>query len=258
MMVQSTGTLEDFMAAGTNKLRVSFMNIIPSAVVTQALASAGADAIVIDQEHAPIGPENLHAMIASTAGTKCLPFVRVTNRDEAMVKLALDFGAAGIVFPLTSTAEEAAECVAMTRYPPLGRRAFGTFVAHSRWGQSFEESLTQLSNTARCNLLIETKAAIENIDAICAVPGISTLVLAGFDLSVDLGCPGRFDAPEFLAAVEKFERAATAANVPMSTAALTQEQVKSAAARGYSGVLLGFDILMLKNAAATAISWLDS
>jgi 4-hydroxy-2-oxoheptanedioate aldolase len=245
------------MVTNTRRLRATFFNIIPSPVVTQALASAGADAIVIDQEHAPVGPENLHAMIASTAGTNCTPLVRVTKRDAGMVKLALDFGAAGIVFPLTSTAEEAAECVAMTRYPPHGRRGFGTFVGHSRWGQTFEQSLTQLSNTARCNLLIETKAAIENIDAICAVPGISALVLARFDLSVDLGCPGRFDAPEFLAAVEKFERAATAANIPMSTFAFTHEQVKLAAARGYWSVLLGFDILMLKNAATTAIGWLD-
>ncbi len=246
------------MAANARKIRATFFNIIPSAVVTQALASAGADAVVIDQEHAPVGPENLHAMIAATAGTNCSPLVRVAKRDEAMVKLALDLGAAGIVFPLTNTAEEAAECVAMTRYPPHGRRGFGPFVGHSRWGQTFEESLTRLSNTARCNLLVETKAAIENIDAICAVPGISALALAGFDLSVDLGCPGRFDAPEFLAAVEKFERATTAANIPRSTFAFTQEQVTSAAARGYSSVLLGFDILMLKNAATTAMGWLDN
>ena len=90
------------------------------------------------------------------------------------------------------------------------------------------------------------------------MPGISALILARFDLSVDLGCPGRYDAPEFLAAVEKFERATSAAKMPKSTVALTHEQVKSAAARGYSTVMLGFDILMLKNAAATAISWLDS
>ena len=245
------------MVTNTRRLRATFFNIIPSPVVTQALASAGADAIVIDQEHAPVGPENLHAMIASTAGTNCLPLVRVTKRDEGMVKLALDFGAAGIVFPLTNTAEEAAECVAMTRYPPHGRRGFGTFVGHSRWGQTFEESLTQLSNTARCNLLIETRSAINNIDAICAVPGISALALASFDLSVDLGCPGRFDAPEFLAAVEKFERATTAANIARSTFAFTREEVESAAARGYSSVLLGFDILMLKSAATAAISWLE-
>ena len=119
------------------KIRTTFICTIPSAVVTQALAQAGADAVVIDQEHGAIGPEHLHAMIASTAGTKCRPIVRVGRRDEAMVKLALDMGAAGIAFPLVNTAQEAAECVAMTRYPPRGMRGFGPFIGHSRWGVSF-------------------------------------------------------------------------------------------------------------------------
>jgi 4-hydroxy-2-oxoheptanedioate aldolase len=239
------------------KPRLSFINIIPSPVVTQALASAGADAIVIDQEHAPVGPESLHAMIASTAGTKCLPFVRVTKRDEAMVKLALDFGAAGIVFPLVSSAEEAADCVAMTKYPPEGRRGFGPFVAHSRWGVPFDEYLAKIGNTARCNILIETREAIQNIEAICAVPGISTLILAGLDLSVNLGCPGRFDDPKFLEAVERFEKATTAAGVPKGTQAQTEEQARAAVARGYLSIGLGFDILLLKRAATTALGWLD-
>jgi 2-keto-3-deoxy-L-rhamnonate aldolase RhmA len=44
-----------------------YLCVIPSAVVTQALAAAGADWLVIDQEHGPTGMENLHAMIAATA-----------------------------------------------------------------------------------------------------------------------------------------------------------------------------------------------
>jgi hypothetical protein len=43
--------------------------------------------------------------------------------------------------------------------------------------------------------------------------------------------------------------------VPKSTVALTKEQVQSALARGYATVMMSFDILMLKNAATTAISW---
>src|SRR5436305_6504604 len=120
----------------TAKIRTSFICTIPSAVVTQAIAQAGADTVVIDQEHGAIGPETLHAMIASTAGTTCRPVVRVGKRDEATVRLALDLGAAGIVFPLVSTAQEASDCVAMLRYPPRGRRGFGPFIAHSRWGVS--------------------------------------------------------------------------------------------------------------------------
>ena len=74
----------------------AFVNLIPSPVVTQALAAAGADVVLIDQEHGPIGPENLHAMIASTAGSPCSPWVRVPGCDEACVKSALDAGAEGI------------------------------------------------------------------------------------------------------------------------------------------------------------------
>jgi 4-hydroxy-2-oxoheptanedioate aldolase len=51
----------------------AFVNLIPSAVVTQALAAAGADVVLIDTEHGPVGPESLHAMVASTAGTACSP-----------------------------------------------------------------------------------------------------------------------------------------------------------------------------------------
>jgi 4-hydroxy-2-oxoheptanedioate aldolase len=48
---------------------------------------------------------------------------------------------------------------------------------------------------------LSEKAAALGSDAVCAVLGISTLALADLDLSFDLGCPGRFDAPEILEAV---------------------------------------------------------
>ena len=105
--------------------------------------------------------------------------------------------------------------------------------------------------------MVETKAAVQNIEAICAVPGISTLILAGLDLSVNLGCPGRFDDPMFLGAVEQFEKATAAAGVPKGTLAQTEEQARAAVARGYSSIGLGFDILLLKKAATAAIGWFD-
>jgi 2-keto-3-deoxy-L-rhamnonate aldolase RhmA len=79
---------------------------------------------------------------------------------------------------------------------------------HSRWGVSFQDYLPKVGGTVVCNILIETKAAIDNIEAICAVEGISVLVLAPFDLSVELGCPHQFDNPIFLKA-EANIRAAT-------------------------------------------------
>ena len=77
-----------------------YLNLIPSPVATQALAAAGADVVVIDQEHGPIGAESVHAMVAATAGTQCSPWARVPSVDEPATKSALDAGAEGILFPL--------------------------------------------------------------------------------------------------------------------------------------------------------------
>ena len=61
-----------------------YVATIPSAVSVQAMAAAGADWVVIDQEHGAVGPESLHAMITATAGTRCAPLVRVPRCDEAL------------------------------------------------------------------------------------------------------------------------------------------------------------------------------
>ena len=52
-------------------------------------------------------------MIASTAGTDCAPLVRVAEKRPEYVKIALDMGAEGIMFPLIHNAQEAKECVSM-------------------------------------------------------------------------------------------------------------------------------------------------
>ena len=72
-----------------------------------------------------------------------------------------------------------------------------------------------------CMLLIETVEAVENIEAICAVPGVDCIVLAPFDLSTALGISGQIDHPKMKAASSKIEAAAHAAAMPLGGAALT-------------------------------------
>ncbi len=232
-----------------------FVATIPSAVSVQAMAAAGADFLVIDQEHGAVGPESLHAMIAATAGTRCAPLVRVPRRDEAWVKPALDLGAEGVVFPMVRTADDAAECVALTRYPPRGRRGWGPFVAHARWGVGLFDYLPRRGDEAVCMLLIETRAAVENIEAICKVEGVDCLVIAQFDLSTELGVSGRFDAPEFRDAVAHAERVILEAGIPLGAAALTREQTQAIVGRGYRLPVHGFDVLMLGDLVRQATEW---
>ncbi len=233
-----------------------YLCTIPSPVVTQAIAATGVDWVVIDQEHAPIGMESLHAMIAATAGTACSPWVRVARRDEAHVKPALDVGAEGIMFPLVRTASEAAECVSLTRYPPRGQRGWGPFIAHSRWDVELFDYYAKRGPEIVCGLLIETKAAIDNLEEICRVEGIDYMVLATFDLSTDLGVSGKFDAPVLVDAVKHAERVILEAGIALGTAAFTKEQTQAQIKRGYRILVHGFDVLMLKQHAKDAMSWI--
>jgi 4-hydroxy-2-oxoheptanedioate aldolase len=232
-----------------------YASLIPSPVVTQALAAAGADVVMIDQEHGPIGPESMHAMVAATAGTACSPWVRVPGCDEGCVKAALDAGAEGIVFPLVTTAESAADCVALTRYPPKGRRGWGPFVAHSRWGVDLFDYLGQRGGETVCALLIETRAAIDNIEEICQVEGIGCRTIAPFDLSTELGVSGQLNAPELVQAVAYAERVILESGIPLAGAALTQEQTHSLVKKGYRLLWHAFDVLLLKQFVRQAAEW---
>jgi 4-hydroxy-2-oxoheptanedioate aldolase len=231
------------------------MSVIPAAVAAQAVAAAGADFIVVDREHGPIGRETMHAMIAATAGTDCAALVRVPAVDETEVKVALDAGAEGIVYPLVRSAEDVKRCVAYMSYPLDGSRGWGPFVAHSRFGTSLAEYSRAVAPHLTCCVLIETAEAVENIDAILAVPGLDLVVLAPFDLSTVLGVEGRYDAPVFVEAVARVELAVAGTTVPLGGVALTHEQSTLLAARGYRLLLNGFDVLMLKERTAAFKTW---
>lgn len=231
----------------------ALINVIPSAVVTQAIAAAGMDLVMIDREHGPSDRETMHAMIAAAAGTGCSAFVRVPAIAEAEVKAALDAGAEGIVYPLVRSAADAARCVSYMRYPPAGVRGWEPFVAHSRFKTSLPDYAPEVASRLTCCLLIETVEAVENIDEILRVPGVA--VVAQFDLSTNLDAPGQFDTPECRDAVSRIESAASGHGTPLGAAALTPEQTSSLITKGYRVFFHGFDVLMLKAQMAGFHGW---
>ena len=226
---------------------------IPSAVAAQAVAAAGADFVVIDREHGPIGREAMHAMIAAAAGAGAAALVRVPSVSEDEAKVALDAGADGVVFPLIRTREDAERAVAAVRYPPEGTRGWGPFVAHARHGVPIAEHLARVGPEAVCVVLLETAEAVEHADEILSVEGIDVAFVAPFDLSTALGVHGRFDAPELVQAIETLEAAARRHSVPLGGAALTEEATRALLGRGHTFLVQGIDVLMLADSTRAAL-----
>ena len=56
--------------------------ILPSASLTNVIASAGMDFVILDTEHGSINHETLENMIRAAESEDCCPIVRVGKADE--------------------------------------------------------------------------------------------------------------------------------------------------------------------------------
>lgn len=78
----------------------------------------------------------------------------------------------GIVVPQVNTAEEAMSVVAYSKFPPQGFRGQGSPFAAIAHNVDISTYIKTANETLITCLQIETKAGVDNVDAICAVPGV--------------------------------------------------------------------------------------
>ena len=164
--------------------------------IARIAASCGYHWLFIDLEHGATSLEIASQICVAALDAGIAPFVRVPENSPGWIGRALDGGAIGIVVPHIDSAADAKRAVDAARYPPIGFRSlsgllpqFGYRALPAREQMAQSEALTFLVG------IIETKEAIEQIDAIAAVPGVDALQVGTSDLSVSLGVPGELDHP---------------------------------------------------------------
>jgi 4-hydroxy-2-oxoheptanedioate aldolase len=88
--------------------------------------------------------------------------------------------------PLLRTAQEAKDLVKASKFPPLGRRGFGSPFAMERFNPnpSMTEYLQQANDSLLTMVQIETQEALDSVEEIAAVDGIDVLFIGPFDLGM--------------------------------------------------------------------------
>lgn len=74
--------------------------------------------------------------------------------------------------PQINTVEDARAVVAASKFPPVGFRGQGSAFASLALGLDVPTYLKTANETLITCLQIETKQGLENVDAICACPGV--------------------------------------------------------------------------------------
>jgi 2-keto-3-deoxy-L-rhamnonate aldolase RhmA len=164
----------------------------PSASLTEFVAGLGFDGVFIDCEHGMATIERVQEMCRAARSVGVQSIVRPESDASWQITRYLDAGAGGIMVPHIDTAEAARQVVETVRYARHRDHADKVVIA-----------------------MIESLAAIDNLDAILAVEGVDVFFVGPGDLSQSMGMPGQMLHPDVKALVKKIaERIRAAGKVP--------------------------------------------
>jgi 2-keto-3-deoxy-L-rhamnonate aldolase RhmA len=230
----------------------TFLNL-GSPLAAEACALAGYDWLLVDLEHGATDEGALAGQVLAAEAHQLPMLVRVETRERIRVGKALDLGAAGVMFPRLAALSEVQESVAHLRYPPSGDRGVAAYTRSGGFGRH-PEALKSANDLVVGIVQVETAALLGELDEVASVDGLDAIFVGPSDLSYALGGPGRLDAPEFLHALERVVKVASAAGVAAGVMTYSPEAAHQYIERGFTLVAVGSDSGMLARAAAESVA----
>jgi 4-hydroxy-2-oxoheptanedioate aldolase len=182
-------------ALKAGKAPLGLWSTLSSSYTVELIAGAGFDWILLDTEHSPSDLENLLTQLQAAAPYATHPVVRIPWNDMVTIKRVLDIGAQSLLVPYVSTAEEARNAVAYTRYPPAGVRGVAGTTRATRFGRV--KDYAKRAQEEICLLVqVETQHALDNIEAISGIDGVDGVFIGPADLHASLGYAGEIANPK--------------------------------------------------------------
>lgn len=172
--------------------------------VMQLLANAGFDYAIIDNEHGAFSVETIADLSRVARLLGVTPLVRVPDLAYPYLAQSLDGGAQGIMLPRVTSVEQVHAALDILKYPPVGKRGCAMSRGHTGFRSGpVGENMEHANQASMLLVQVETVEAVEQVDALAAVPGVDVLFVGPNDLSIALGVPGQMDAPIVTQAIDQ-------------------------------------------------------
>jgi len=229
---------------------------LASPIAAETIAREGFSAVVLDQQHGLWDTASIITGVGALHHANATPVVRVPLGDFAFVSRALDFGAEAIIAPMINTAADARQFAAVAKYPPLGERSWGPQRAMTLQGRNVPVDYLREANVGTLTLaMIETAAALGNVEAIAATPGIDALFVGPYDLSTALSGGKAQDvrAPELERAIDQISAAAKKAGKILGIYCRDAERALAMSRRGFRFITIGSDQGFLRDGTAAQL-----
>jgi 4-hydroxy-2-oxoheptanedioate aldolase len=216
-------------------------SVLGDPAAAETLAGQGLDFVLIDLQHGLATLDRLVAHLTAVESAGALALVRVADQSASSVGQVLDRGAAAVVVPQVDNADQARAVAAACQYPPRGGRSFGPVRA----------GRPPAFAPGACLAMIESARAVQAVDEIAAVPGLSGLFVGPTDLAIDLGLGPDYDVsqPRHDAAVTAVLAACRRHGLVAGVQTPSAEVARRRLAQGFDLVSVRSDRALLSTAA---------
>lgn len=215
----------------------------------ESMPEGALDFVIVTPEHTALDlAEFLPIKYAlASRGIACL--ARTHSRDPDDISKVCDTFD-GVVVPYVEDVEQARRLAAAAVYRPLKGAALDRLIASGEWPS---EATRRYITEERCANtvfvpMIESVKAVEDLEAICAIPGVHALFVGPNDLTVSMGIPNEYDHPDLVAALQRIIDVGNASHIPAGCWFGDPAQALRTIRQGSRFVVFSNDGLMLKGA----------
>ena len=240
--------LQEKLIRGEAVFGTFFQHAIAPAIV-DFLPDGALDFVIVSAEHNGLDlAEFLPIRYAlASKGIACL--ARIHSRDPDDVSKACD-SFDGVVVPYVEDVEHAKRLAAAAVYRPLKGKALEQVLAGGAWPS---DKTRHYVSEVKCRdtvfvPMIESVLGVENLDAICSIPGVHAVFVGPNDLTVNMGIPNEYDHADLIAKLQRIIDTANRHHVAAGCWFGKREQMLRTIRQGARFNVFSNDSVLLQNA----------
>ena len=167
--------------------------------VAEIAAMCGFDCIWVDMEHVPNDYQAIENIVRAAKNYDADVMTRVAKGSYSDYIRPLEADSTAIMVPHVMSLEEAKRIVYYTKFHPIGRRPIDGGNADGKYCMIPANDYMREANAERFTVIqIEDPEPLDELEEICALPGLDMIFFGPADFSQGIGVPNDFSNEKVL------------------------------------------------------------
>ena len=195
--------LKEKLLKGETVYGTFFVHVVTPSIV-DVIPDKTLDFVIVSAEYTMLDLAEFMPLKYALAAKGIACLARTHSRDPDDVSKVCDTFD-GVVVPYVEDVEHTKRLAAAAVYRPLKGKALEQVLSGGAWPS--EQTKKYIADVRCANTvfipMIESVLGVQNLDAICSVPGVHAVFVGPNDLTTSMGIPNEYDHPDLIATLQR-------------------------------------------------------